>query len=48
MLKEINQITETIYLGNVEAAFDIKKLKELGIRKVLLVLIYKTIKYLLF
>jgi len=38
MLKEINQITETIFLGNVEAAFDIKKLKELGIRKVLTVM----------
>ena len=38
MIKEINQITETIYLGNVEAAFDIKKLKELGIRKVLTVM----------
>ena len=38
MLKEINQITETIFLGNVEAAFDIKKLKELGIRKILTVM----------
>ena len=38
MLKEINQITETIYLGNVEAAFDIKRLKELGIRKILTVM----------
>ena len=38
MLKEINQITDTIYLGNVEAAFDIPKLKKLGIRKILTVM----------
>ena len=38
MLKEINKITDTIYLGNVEAAFDYKKLKELGIKKVLTVM----------
>ena len=38
MLKEIDQITDTIYLGNVEAAFDIPKLKKLGIRKILTVM----------
>ena len=38
MLSDINQITDTIYLGNIEGAFDIKKLKSLGIRKVLTVM----------
>ena len=38
MLKEINKITDTIYLGNIEAAYDYKKLKELGIKKVLTVM----------
>ena len=35
---EIDQITETIYLGNVAAALDKKKLKKLGIKKILTVL----------
>ena len=38
MLNDINQITENIYLGNMDAAFDIKKLKKLGIRKILTVM----------
>ena len=38
MLRDINQITDTIYLGNVESAFNIKKLKDLGIRKILTVM----------
>ena len=38
MLNDINQITNTIYLGNMEAAFNIKKLQKLGIRKVLTVM----------
>ena len=38
MLRDINQITDTIYLGNVDSAFNIKKLKDLGIRKVLTVM----------
>ncbi len=38
MESEINQITDTIYLGNMEAAFNIKKLKKLGIKKVLTVM----------
>ena len=35
---EIDQITETIYLGNVAAALNKKKLKKLGIKKILTVL----------
>ena len=38
MLSDINQITDTLYLGNMESAFNIKKLKGLGIRKVLTVM----------
>ena len=38
MLSDINQITDTIYLGNIESAFNIKKLKDLGIKKVLTVM----------
>ncbi len=38
MLNDINQITDTIFLGNMDAAFNIKKLKNLGIRKVLTVM----------
>lgn len=38
MLNDINQITDTIYLGNIESAFNIKKLKSLGIKKVLTVM----------
>ena len=38
MESEINQITDTIYLGNMEAAFNIKQLKKLGIKKVLTVM----------
>ena len=38
MQNKINQITETIYLGNVEAAYDIKLLKKLGIKKILTVM----------
>ena len=33
MLSDINQITDTIYLGNIEGAFNIKKLQSLGIKK---------------
>ena len=38
MLNDISKITDTIYLGNMEAAFNYKKLKKLGIRKVLTVM----------
>jgi len=38
MLSDINQITDTIYLGNIESAFNKEKLKSLGIRKVLTVM----------
>ena len=38
MLNDINQITDTIYLGNIEGAFNVKKLQKLGIRKVLTVM----------
>ena len=38
MENDINQITDTIYLGNVQAAFDKKKLKKLGIKKILTVM----------
>ena len=38
MENDINKITDTIYLGNMDAAFNIKKLKNLGIRKVLTVM----------
>ena len=38
MQNDINQITDTIYLGNIDAAFNIKKLKKLGIKKVLTVM----------
>ena len=38
MQNSINQITETIYLGNIDAAFDVKMLKKLGIKKVLTVM----------
>ena len=38
MLSDINQITDTIYLGNVESALNKEKLKSLGIRKVLTVM----------
>ena len=34
----IHEITENLYLGNLSAAEDIDKLKELGIKKVLSVL----------
>ena len=35
MEDDIDQITETIFLGNIDAAFNKKKLKQLGIKKVL-------------
>ena len=35
---EIDQITETIYLGNMVAAFNKKQLKKLGIKKILTVM----------
>ena len=38
MEDDIDQITETIYLGNIDAAFNKKKLKQLGIKKVLTVM----------
>jgi protein-tyrosine phosphatase len=38
MLSDINQITDTIYLGDIESAFNKKKLKSLGIKKVLTVM----------
>ena len=38
MEDEIDQITETIFLGNIDAAFNKKKLKQLGIKKVLTVM----------
>ena len=38
MEDNINQITETIFLGNIDAAFNKKKLKQLGIKKVLTVM----------
>ena len=38
MENDIDQITETIYLGNIDAAFNKKKLKQLGIKKVLTVM----------
>ena len=38
MENDISKITDTIYLGNMDAAFNIKKLKNLGIRKVLTVM----------
>ena len=38
MEDDIDQITETIYLGNIDAAFNKKKLKNLGIKKVLTVM----------
>ena len=38
MENDISKITDTIYLGNMEAAFNYKKLKKLGIRKVLTVM----------
>ena len=38
MEDNIDQITETIFLGNIDAAFNKKKLKQLGIKKVLTVM----------
>ena len=38
MENDISQITNTIYLGNIDAAFNKKKLKQLGIKKVLTVM----------
>ena len=38
MEDDIDQITETIYLGNIDAAFNKKKLKQFGIKKVLIVM----------
>jgi dual specificity MAP kinase phosphatase len=38
MEDDIDQITETIYLGNIDAAFNKKKLKQLGIKKILTVM----------
>ena len=38
MENDIDQITETIFLGNIDAAFNKKKLKNLGIKKVLTVM----------
>ena len=38
MEDDIDQITETIYLGNIDAAFNKKKLKQLGIKKVLTIM----------
>ena len=38
MEDDIDQITETIFLGNIDAAFNKKKLKQLGIKKVLTVM----------
>ena len=38
MDEEINRITNTIYLGNMYAASNKKKLKELGIKKILTVM----------
>ena len=38
MESEIDQITETIYLGNMVAAFNKKLLKKLGIKKILTVM----------
>ena len=38
MKNDIDQITETIFLGNIDAAFNKKKLKQLGIKKVLTVM----------
>ena len=38
MENDISQITNTIYLGNIDAAFNKKKLKQMGIKKVLTVM----------
>ena len=38
MENDIDKITETLFLGNMEAAFNKKKLKKLGIKKVLTVM----------
>ena len=38
MYSDIDQITDTIYLGNMVAAFNKAKLKDLGIKKVLTVM----------
>ena len=38
MEDDIDQITETIFLGNIDAAFNKKKLKQLGIKKILTVM----------
>ena len=38
MEDDISQITNTIYLGNIDAAFNKKKLKQIGIKKILTVM----------
>ena len=38
MDEDVDQITETIYLGSMRVAFDKEKLKQLGIKKVLTVM----------